>query len=209
MDELEYRFRNWDSRRWEEEICRDEKRISGYFSELASCLDLPGEERLIFETLKRRNDTIPAMNERDWKRTWCYFCDADDERDDAEVPPAGHEEEQIVTFLDGLVTEWNLAGAVDFPGESIPDVLAIGCAYSRLLSRTMDFLDSDPETESELKIALARRILSDLSCVIKKLQEFSRSCPSGGAIARRHNFKMLQFRMFVTEMINDLSRGGK
>ena len=41
----------WNEFQWEEEIRRDERRICGYFHELPSCLDLPGEEEMIYEKL--------------------------------------------------------------------------------------------------------------------------------------------------------------
>ena len=37
---------NWNEFQWENEIRRDERRISCYFRELPACLDLPGEEEM-------------------------------------------------------------------------------------------------------------------------------------------------------------------
>ena len=45
MSKFSKHHQHWDEFRWEEEIRRDERRISGYFHELAACLDLPDEER--------------------------------------------------------------------------------------------------------------------------------------------------------------------
>lgn len=203
MDELEYRRRNWDKNRWEEEISRDEKRIAGYFSELASCLDLPGEEKLIFETLKRRTNMTPVLDERDWKRTWCYFCDSEDDEDEAGAPK--HEDEQLINYLDSLAAEWNLAGAMDFLKDFPAEVLAVSCAYARLLARAIDFVDSDPETEMELKISLGRRVISDLNEVLGTLERFRAKLDAELVILIQYHTRQLwELRNGLTEAIDSL-----
>ena len=51
---------NWNEFQWENEIRRDERRISCYFRELPACLDLPGEEAMIFDSLASRPDLVPT-----------------------------------------------------------------------------------------------------------------------------------------------------
>jgi len=51
MNKFSGKHNHWDEFRWERELRRDERRISGYFRQLANCLDLPDEEELIYGQL--------------------------------------------------------------------------------------------------------------------------------------------------------------
>ena len=53
---------NWNEFQWEHEIRRDERRISCYYRELPACLDLPGEEEMIFSSLLSRPDLVPITD---------------------------------------------------------------------------------------------------------------------------------------------------
>lgn len=55
---------NWNEYRWEQEIRRDERRISCYYRELPACLDLPGEEDMIFSSLLSQPDLVPIGRQR-------------------------------------------------------------------------------------------------------------------------------------------------
>ena len=79
MNRFSKHHQHWDEFRWEEEIRKDERRISGYFHELGACLDLPDEEQLIYDQLAGRNDLVIADTPDSVRNIFS------DEDDDAEV----------------------------------------------------------------------------------------------------------------------------
>ena len=73
------RFRNqhnWNEFRWENEIRSDERRINRYFAELASCLDLPGEEEIIAGLISETQGLVPAAasGSAELFRPWSYLA---------------------------------------------------------------------------------------------------------------------------------------
>lgn len=71
---------NWNEYRWEQEIRRDERRISCYYRELPACLDLPGEEDMIFSSLLSQPDLVPIGGNADSLRVW--HSESEEEDDD-------------------------------------------------------------------------------------------------------------------------------
>src|SRR5574344_611219 len=76
---------NWNEYQWEHEIRRDERRISRYFRELPACLDLPGEEDMIFNSLLSHTDLVPTAGTPAALR--CWYNSDDDDSDDFEDEP--------------------------------------------------------------------------------------------------------------------------
>lgn len=162
----------WDESRWEEEIRRDELRINCYFQTLPQCLDLPGEEEMLEDTIAARPELksgVPGMNAM--SSAWSYLSgdfigpepDDDDESGDPGFPPR-RPGESVVETIDALASAWNTCCAVDMNPFCGP--LSAGCAYARLLARTADFLDV-PENNPALKRCLGKRALSDLEQTVE------------------------------------------
>ena len=65
---------------WEREIRRDERRISKYYRELMYCLDLPGEEEMIYDQLAAHPGLVPAGSDPAHWRLWdCLDLDPEEE----------------------------------------------------------------------------------------------------------------------------------
>ena len=97
--------RNWNEYQWEREIRRDERRIASYLRELSGCLDLPGEEEMIFSRLAADRDIIPVGATADSIRSWCYS--GMDENRDGEENSDNRPGKDMVELLDFLASEWN------------------------------------------------------------------------------------------------------
>ena len=87
----------WNEFQWEEEIRRDERRICGYFHELPSCLDLPGEEEMIYEKLFSQVDLMPVNGKTGALRNW------DDGEDEEEWEASYKEITKLVDELNSYV----------------------------------------------------------------------------------------------------------
>ena len=145
----------WNEFQWEAEIRRDERRISGYFQELPSCLDLPGEEEMIYEKLFSQVDLMPVDGKTGALRNW----EDDDSEEEWENNSPPH---KLLLQLDCLAVEWNTLIVNELPTDLSAAGLGIACQYGKLLVRLSNFLDGGQQ-EATLKISLGKRCLADLN----------------------------------------------
>ena len=182
----------WDESRWEEEIRRDELRINCYFQTLPQCLDLPGEEDMLAETISARPELksgVPGMNAM--SSAWSYLSgdflrgpepDDDDESGDPAFPPR-RPGENVVETIDALASAWNSRCALDMNPFCGP--LGAGCAYARLLARTADFLDV-PDNNPALKRCLGKRALADLDETVGAFEVLQEADPERKLVFEFH-----------------------
>ena len=178
MAEFRNNEEHWNEFQWEKEIRRDERRISCYFRELPACLDLPGEEEMIFNTLLSSPDLVPSGGNPDSLRYW--HRSEDEEEEDYEDPEDNRRRPgaEIVDEIDRLATEWNVCCAASLRSTLDLHGLGIVCAFGKLLARAADFVDTDQENARGLKISLGKRALADLNELVgglERLRELQRS----------------------------------
>ncbi|MBR7107524.1 MAG: hypothetical protein IKC89_03810 [Lentisphaeria bacterium] len=190
MGKFTGKHQNWNEFQWEEEIRRDERRISGYFRELAACLDLPDEEELIFGQLSSQMDLVPSSEAAESLHNW--FTDNDENEDEPlEISnPARTADTAVIEELDMLSSEWNILTATPMPESLTAQVLGCSCAFAKLLARTSDFLTPGENCTTALQISLGKRSLSDLKDTVNALV----------AIASRHPFFREQTPFFITRL---------
>jgi hypothetical protein len=153
--------KNWNEFQWEREIRRDERRISCYFRELACCLDLPGEEEMIYGNLPGCGGLVPSGNATGW-RMWDAFEPEEDF--DEETPETRRRAgDELIAQLDKLSCEWNVIYAAALRESLREEGLAVGCGFGKLQRRLADFTDTDAVEMRQLKLSLGKRALSDLN----------------------------------------------
>ena len=155
---------------WEQEIRRDERRISRYYRELAYCLDLPGEDDIIYEQLSGRcSDPVFAAANQLYKLP---FERNDEEEEDENPPP--HRLSHLAARIDRLAASWCILSVARLRRQFFAaGGMAIACAYAKLLARVSDFDDADPETEPALRLSLAKRALADINDLLGAMREIS------------------------------------
>ncbi len=150
---------------------RDEKRISRYFRELPHCIDLPGEEEIIFDELMRDPGLVPSgVSPEEYHRYFIWDPESSgDEEDDDEVSSGRESEDMEFTpRLDALLTEWNFLAAAHFPDSDREYAMGISCLYAKLIGRIGDAVAA-PDSESALKKCLFKRSLKDLNNLCSEL----------------------------------------
>ena len=153
---------NWNEYQWAQEIRRDERRISCYFHELPYCLDLPGEEDMIFENLFSQVDLVPVNGKSDSLRSW--ESDDDGEWEDSRPP------HRLAVELDKLAVDWNAVLAL-IPGGGLKG-LGVSCLFGKLIARVSDFLDPDL-IDLPLKRSLGKHAVLDLNELAGVLKRFA------------------------------------
>ncbi len=162
--------RNFNEFQWEQEIRRDERRISCYFRELCCCLDLPGEEEIIYDHLMSRSDLVPdgitAQNFRSW-------FDHEDEADEDEENRPRRPGSELVDQLDRLSTEWNALSAGQLSGEHYFEGIGVTGALAKLLARVADWSDVDRSELPALRRSLGKRAMLDLNDAAGRLMRLA------------------------------------
>ena len=165
--------RNWNELRWESEIRRDERRINRYFAELASCIDLPGEEDIIAGNIAENSDLVCSGSGIDSEnmRCWSYLAARDEDCDEEEYS-VRRPEQTVLDLLDHLAAQWNETYVSLLPDDCICIGLCVSCFYGKLLARMADFADSgaDPDCSPGLHITLGKRVISDIQALEQALQ---------------------------------------
>lgn len=180
MSRITGKHQHWDEFHWEEEIRRDERRISGYFRELASCLDLPCEEELIYDQLASQTDLVPSSDAAESLYNWLNGNeeDADDECAGESRNRRRTVEAATVDELDMLCSEWNILISVPMPEAVLFAALGTSCAFAKLLARAADFFEPAPgEYTPALLLSLGKRTLRDLNDTAARISGFA-SCNS-------------------------------
>lgn len=171
---MDWSFRdNWDEYTWAKEIRKDELRISGYFRTLKSCLDLPGEEEMIFKRLMSQPELVPT-GVTDPLRT--LKAEMEQFEEDSEENSA-LENRRRNTFeparrVEKLALEWNLLAASQISFQHTRSILAATCAFGKLLSRIYNFMETeDAPNTLPLRKTLLKHILSDLNETVFFLEQ--------------------------------------
>lgn len=166
---------NFNEFQWEQEIRRDDRRINCYFKELLQCLDLPGEETLIFDKLAEIPDLVPKgeSSAADWRSE--FFTEDEEDKDlvifDIDPKNANH---QLIEIIDNICTEWNLVGAAASDRTSLLQDLSVSCTLGKLMVRLIDFLNAE---ETALRTSLGKRALSELDDAISALRSYEKRLP--------------------------------
>ena len=173
---MDWSFRNnWDENAWCREIRKDELRISGYFRALIGCLDLPGEDDMIFKRLMSQPELVPT-GVTDPYRTLKSEMEAWE--DENELDEEARENRRAHTMdasrrVKKLAIEWNLLAAADWGKYNAGNLLNITCAFGKLLSRIYNFEETAAEVETlNLRISLLKYSLSDLNVLVESLMDF-------------------------------------
>ncbi|MBO5924334.1 MAG: hypothetical protein J6Q81_07455 [Lentisphaeria bacterium] len=201
---MDWSFRdNWDEYTWAKEIRKDELRIAGYFSALKTCLDLPGEEDMIFKRLMSQPELVPT-GVTDPLRTLkadMEMLDEDSEENDS-LSNRRRNTFEPARRVEKIVVEWNLLAAAHLPVKFNKNVLAVTCAFGKLLSRIYNFMETeDSSVTLPLRVSLLKHILSDLNETVQQLQSIHECLPEG--VPADFSEKFFTPLAFVRELVID------
>ena len=175
MGRFSNHHQHWNEFQWEEEIRRDEQRISGYFRELAGCLDLPDEEELIYGQLAAKNELVPQPESTESLRDYFSGSDEDEEEYAEHLQPRRTVESATVDELDMLCAEWNIFISSPLPPPVAARALGCSCAFAKLLARSADFLEPETDCSPALLKSIGKRALKDLNETVELLSEMAAS----------------------------------
>ena len=171
---MDWRFRNnWDEFAWERELRKDELRISRYFETLPGCLDLPGEDDMIYRSLMAQPELVPTGVRDPQSISMFDDPDGDSDEDFGDGPVRRRGNLEALRRLEALASEWNLLVAAELDERHFAEALAVTCAFGKLLARVWNLSDVEEAPETiNLRISLAKRILADINELSLRLEDF-------------------------------------
>lgn len=190
---------------WERLLREDDERVNKYFNELPRYMDLPGEDNLIVEKIRKDGIPVPEPG-----RYGDYAADflSDAEGGDFLNPDAERfkREGTDIYLLAGKITR---ELAIIFSEEKNPfdsRLLArILCILGRIMARSNDIVELvDPEFKS-FKIAICKRLGYDINTITGILESLDTSENPEKATATAYAVAELQLmRSRVTNIISRL-----
>ncbi len=199
---------DWNEFQWEAEIRKDELRISRYFTALAGCLDLPGEEDLIYRRLMAQPELVPTgvdANHADMRDIFGGLAFHEEDEEEADWDAAGDWRRkpgaEACRRVEYMAGEWNaMAAGLDVP-EPMTEALAVSCLFGRLLSRVYNLTDDPGDTPPPLRVSLLKRVLADINDVLGALEPW---CGDGRLPRERVIWLQEQLQHFREAAIDSL-----
>ena len=199
--------RGWNEFQWEQELRRDDRRITCYFRELPLCQDLPGEEEMIFEVMQSRPGLVPAGAAPGHWRMWDAPVFDRDEDADYDAPPRRKPGDEWIERLDRLHAEWNAMAALELKGSLIEPALGVSCAIGKVIVRFTDFVDTESPELLALKICLAKRAIEDINELCGMLFAIGDLQPSVAGKTAALSDTLQHAREYLTDQLAELRRG--
>ena len=182
---------------WEKLLRDDDERVNTYLSELPSFIDLPGEDMMIVEKIRRSGKPVP-----DSVRAGDFFMDFLDDSE-SDFPFAGETLKRDGTDVYLLAGKVARELAILFASET-DDVRsgalsAVLCILGRIIARSNDLVELDDIEYRNLKIALAKRMMRDINTIAVMLEAL------GSTPEYRYAFaELMLMRDRVTDIISKL-----
>ena len=173
---MDWSFRqHWTEHDWSREIRKDELRISGYFRMLPKCLDLPGEDEMIFQSLMSQPEMVPTgvTDPQMMLRNEFEISEESPDWDDDSSESRKRNSFEASKRVENLASEWNLLAAAHLPAAALPEVLTVTCAFGKLISRICNMEETDDSNDTlPLRISLLKHMLADLNDLLLVLGNF-------------------------------------
>lgn len=201
--------RGWNEFQWEQELRRDDRRITCYFRELPLCLDLPGEEEMIFEGMQSQPGLVPASAAPGHWRMWDapVFDRGEDADADDDAPPRRKPGDEWIERLDRLHSEWHAIAALDLKEPLTEPALGVSCAFGKVIVRLTDFVDTESPELLALKICLGKRAIEDINELCGMLGAIGDLQPSVEKRTAALAETLQHAREYLTDRLAELRRG--
>ncbi len=185
---------NWNEFDWEVELRKDDERVAAYMDELPRYIDLPAEDAVIMKHIQEKPGLVPP--DGDYSGTFLDNLFEPEEEGEVDFTEDWQKKDGADFFLAAgrLSRLW----AQFFAGESSPEItrsgLKILCLYGKIMARSGDLIDMEDGDCIPLRIALVKRLLSDVNDLLGEFSRLQEACPSAGEICEFHFDNLLTFR---------------
>ena len=157
----------WTEFDWEKELRKDDERVHTYLRELPKFIDLPQEEALIFQKIQRREELIPHGGVWPFEQVTEHLDEEAKEEERAfRESWYSREGADIYIACSKLGRGYCMLSVMDPDASGCEDCIRLLAYLGKIMARLMDIIDLAPGELPALRIALSKRILSDINEII-------------------------------------------
>ena len=185
---------NWNEFDWETELRKDDERVAAYMDELPRYIDLPAEDAVIMKHIREKPGLVPP--DGDYSGTFLDNMFELEGEGEVDFTEDWQKKDGADFFLAAgrLARLW----AQFFAGEISPEItcpsLKILCLYGKIMARSGDLIDMEDGDYIPLRIALVKRLLSDVNDLLGEFSRLQEQLPSAEENCRFHFDNLLTFR---------------
>ncbi len=208
----------WNEFDWELELRKDDARVNTYANDLPKFIDLPDEDGVIMKRMQKRPELAPAGG--DWSKLGPvpYDSGEDDGEEDEEAPPENEVDWRTapgaVVYCESarMARDWAAFYACCRTPELLIPTMTVLCLYGKLMARSGDIIDMSLDEESPpqsrpLKIALCKRLLSDVNALMGHFMKIRRDFPLHAAKCQEHEAVLGQLHDNLLDVMGELRKG--
>ena len=204
----------WNEFEWELELRKDDARVNTYANDIPKYIDLPDEDGVIMNRMRKRPDLAPAGG--DWNNLGPVpYDDWENQDEDPENPPGENSFNWdstpgavIYSESSALARDWAVFMSLAENREMLVPAMKILCLYGKIMARSGDVIDMSLEDEDEtlpsrslsLRIALCKRLLADVNTLLGLHSELQGKYP----VSRRRSAMHSDALGHLHDAIHDL-----
>ncbi len=208
----------WNEFDWELELRKDDARVNTYANDLPKFIDLPDEDGVIMNRMKKRPELAPAGG--DWSKLGPVPYDSGgEESDEEEEPPPENDVDWrtapgAVVYSESarMARDWAAYYACSRTSALLVPTMKVLCLYGKLMARSGDIIDMSLEEEESaaqsrpLKIALCKRLLSDVNLLMGHFMKIHRDFPEHAAKCQEHESVLGQLHDNLLDVMGELRK---
>ncbi len=194
-------MKKWDEYRWEGIFREEDQCINTYMKELPRYIDLPEEEEILFNRIRKLQKELPEANQL-YDRLYECQCDSCDEEsllpDDWRSMPGADIYKRVLEHS----CSWTRTYASDLSPETMNLGLKGVCLYAVLLSRIVSVMEMPADMPS-LVVASCKRMNSTINEIVGLGNEISRLQPDLSIKMGELSSRILLVREKVITLMED------
>ncbi len=204
-------YKDWNEYNWEKELRKDDERIAEYIKTIPRFIDLPGEEDIILKRLQNNPALVSQTSEWLAKKDINSFQETyTDEEIFYSEDWKKREGASFYIELEKLAASWNVFFISEISSiEKTKKALLITCSYGKLIARTADLVDLSDNDVSSLKIAISKRLISEINNLIGSIDDLNFSSQSNKQVVDNHISHLQIIREKVLDYMSLLRKNNK
>lgn len=201
---------HWNEFDWERELRKDDARVAVYMDELPRYIDLPAEDAVIMKHIEEKPGLVPA--DGDYSGTFLdNMFEPEPEDGDADFTEDWQQRDGAEFFIAAsrLARMWAQFGAWSDDPAAVRTNLRILCLYGKIMARSGDLIDMEEDDYIQLRIALVKRLLSDINELMGEFSSLPERHPVPSACAEFHFESLMTFREKLLDLLKKYRRKAK
>ena len=192
---------HWNEFDWELELRKDDARVAAYMDELPRYIDLPAEDAVIMKHIQEKPGLIPA--DGDYSGTFLDNMFEPEEEGEVDFSEDWQQRDGAEFFIAAsrLARMWAQFGAWTDEPAAVRINLRILCLYGKIMARSGDLIDMEEDDYIPLRIALVKRLLSDVNDLMGELSALTDRHPVPPPCVEFHFDSLMTFREKLLELL--------